>query len=59
MKKKLGRSLRGNVDRNCWYCYRNDQSDSSRSLRGNVDRNVLTLALDSIAKSSFPTWERG
>ena len=37
----MGRSLRGNVDRNIWSTSQ-AAAIEGRSLRGNVDRNILT-----------------
>ena len=53
-----GRSLRGNVDRNCNFSC-SSISWWSRSLRGNVDRNMKMGESKSWPSQSFPTWERG
>ena len=42
---RLGRSLRGNVDRNIRSFGTQEFADKSRSLRGNVDRNNLPVTM--------------
>ena len=55
---RIGRSLRGNVDRNL-PMIPPTVTAQGRSLRGNVDRNTSQRIYDDAGLLSFPTWERG